>query len=449
MLFFAKGEISIKREGPRFEFPAGNEDLFTRRKMTYIEFFDKIASENVCACLTYAPDRVIYVGDDKNLMNQHILRYQKIFTDSDPKIEFSCRSVSRSKVNEVVALLSELVETYDDCVFDITGGDEAYILALGIVTCRYAERNLQIHKFNLRNNAIYDCDTDGKTIYRATPKFSIDENIRIYGGEVSYGTVDEDKTYRWDLNSSFSEELEKMWDICRKTGRVWNKQLGVFAALNEVGSVSEDGLTLAAPLFSVEKYLYEHGGAYVKEPRVLSELQRGGLVTYFSDGDENAVTVSFKNKQVRKCLTMAGRVLEMKVFLTAKNLCEKDGNPVYNDALNGVLIDWDGDLHRDQTGKFFDTENEIDVLLMHDVVPVFISCKNGKVTADELYKLETVAERFGGPYAKKVLVATALRNMKEPEYIRNRAEDMHIKLIEIDRDTTDKDLAQSLRNLWR
>lgn len=28
--------------------------------MTYIEFFDKIASENISACLTYIPDRVIY-----------------------------------------------------------------------------------------------------------------------------------------------------------------------------------------------------------------------------------------------------------------------------------------------------------------------------------------------------------------------------------------------------
>ena len=32
--------------------------------MTYIEFFDKIASENISACLTYTPDRVIYIGDN-------------------------------------------------------------------------------------------------------------------------------------------------------------------------------------------------------------------------------------------------------------------------------------------------------------------------------------------------------------------------------------------------
>ena len=417
--------------------------------MTYIEFFDKIASENVCACLTYTPERVIYIGDDKTLINKHIENYKKIFKDSEPKIEFGCRSVTRSKLNEIVRVLSELIETYDDCVFDITGGDEMYILALGIVYSRYPEKNIQIHKFNLRNNAIYDCDTDGKTIYRETPKLSIDENIRIFGGEVSYGTVDEDKTYRWDMNPAFSEEIEQMWSVCKKTGRAWNKQIGVFAAMEEIGCKSEDGVTLVVPLSAIEKYLHEHGGEYVKDARILSELQQMGLLTRFSDSDASAITASFKNKQVKKCLTLAGRTLEMKIYLMAKNVSEKDGTPVYNDALNGVLIDWDGELHDEQTENFFDTENEIDVLLMHDVVPVFISCKNGKVLTEELYKLETVAERFGGPYAKKVLIATALKNSKDPEYIRNRAKDMNIHLIEIDKDTTDNDLEKTLRNLWR
>ena len=35
------------------------------------EFFDKIASENISACLTYTPDRVIYIGDNTKLMKKH------------------------------------------------------------------------------------------------------------------------------------------------------------------------------------------------------------------------------------------------------------------------------------------------------------------------------------------------------------------------------------------
>ncbi len=62
--------------------------------------------------------------------------------------------------------------------------------------------------------------------------------------------------------------------------------------------------------------------------------------------------------------------------------------PVYDDALNGVVIDWDGEFHDEEVEDLYDTENEIDVLLMHDIVPVFVSCKNGIVTSEELYKLD-------------------------------------------------------------
>ena len=47
--------------------------------MTYIEFFDKTVAENICACLTYAPERVIYIGDNAKLMRKHIDNYRAMF----------------------------------------------------------------------------------------------------------------------------------------------------------------------------------------------------------------------------------------------------------------------------------------------------------------------------------------------------------------------------------
>lgn len=414
--------------------------------MTYIEFFDTIASENVSACLTYAPERVIYLGDDRALMNRHVANYQKVFGGRGQTIEFVVKTAPRSKLDKVVEVLTELVETYDDCVFDITGGDEMYVLALGTVLSRYSHKNIQVHKFNLQNNAIYDCDQDGKTIYRDVPKLSVEENVRIYGGEIVYGPVDGEDTYLWDLNADFLKDLDLIWNLCKEKGRLWNLQIGVFSAMKEVGSQSPDGLTLTAPMIAIENYLAENRGKYVNAKGILAYLRKNGLITKFSDEDESAVTVSFKNEQVKRCLVTAGQALEMKVYITAKNTLDKDGKAAYNDALNGVVIDWDGEFHDEKKENIYDTENEIDVLLMHDALPIFISCKNGRVDSDELYKLETVAERFGGPYAKKVLVAPALNMLKDAEYIRQRAKDMKIRVIEDVRD--DQTLAQRLKALW-
>lgn len=88
----------------------------------------------------------------------------------------------------------------------------------------------------------------------------------------------------------------------------------------------------------------------------------------------------------------------MKVFLVALEEKENDGTKTYNDVMNGVYIDWDGDISMGRYG--YDTENEIDVIIMHSIVSVFALCKNGYVDKDELYKLNAVATRFGGKYAK-------------------------------------------------
>ena len=96
----------------------------------------------------------------------------------------------------------------------------------------------------------------------------------------------------------------------------------------------------------------------------------------------------------------------------------------------GVGIDWDGVVH-DPVRRVAETRNEIDVVLMHGTTPLFISCKNGNIGEEELYKLNTVARRFGGPYAKKMLIATDL-DRKSPTANRafiQRAWDMDIFLV--------------------
>ena len=160
------------------------------------------------------------------------------------------------------------------------------------------------------------------------------------------------------------------------------------------------------------------------------------------------VTIAYKDAQVKRCLTKAGQALEMKVYLIAQSLADETGALVYDDAKNGVLIDWDGEWHED-VPNVYDTVNEIDVLLMNGMIPVFISCKNGVITSDELYKLWTVAERFGGKYAKRVLVASSIDFLGEAgEYLRQRAKDMEIRLIENAQDLDDVALAAKLKTLW-
>lgn len=68
---------------------------------------------------------------------------------------------------------------------------------------------------------------------------------------------------------------------------------------------------------------------------------------------------------------------------------------------------------------------------MKGLTPIFVSCKNGKIGEEELYKLNTVATHFGGKYAKKMLIATKLERespIARKSYMQ-RAKDIGIFLV--------------------
>ena len=414
--------------------------------MTYIEFFDKTSLENVCACLTDTPERVIFVGDDEELMNSCKEDYKKVFSKRHKNIEFLCRKIMKGNVDNIIEVLTKIINEYENCVFGITGGDEMLTLALGIVYERYSHKNIQIHKFGIEDNRIFDCDKDGNTVYKETPKLTVKENVQIYGGDIAVGDIWENKTYLWDMNADFLKDIETMWTICKYGVGTWNTQITVFEAIDKVGSVTNNGMTVTANVSDLRDYMAKSKISYRMIFGIINKLRREGLLTAYVE-TQDQISVSYKNEQVRKCLTKAGQVLEMKIYATARTVKNAEGVPVYHDVMNGVVIDWDGVLH-EKNEKFFDTKNEIDVLLMKDMIPIFISCKNGSFDMEELYKLNTVAERFGGKYSKKVLVATRLSKLGETgKYIRQRAKDMDIYILEDVKEMDDTILEAKLRNL--
>ncbi len=415
--------------------------------MTYIEFFDKTASENICASLANAPTRVVLVGDKLKLLQKHTERYRELFRNRGFEVEFICRTINKNNMQNIIDELTYLVETYDDCVFDLTGGEDLYLVAVGMVVERHRDKNIQMHRFNIRNGTIIDCDQDGTTIMENDQlQMTIEENVRVYGGDIVYDDVKETGTHIWDMSDDFRDDILAMWNICKWDVRLWNTQIGVLEVADSISSSSEDELVIIVSVSTLTETLKRQGAKFVFIKGIINRLYDKGLILSY-DYDEEYLSFTFKNEQVKKCLTKAGQVLEMLIYMTALDATDSSGNQTYNDVLNGVCIDWDGEIHTEE--GVYDTENEIDVMMMHGIVPVFVSCKNGIVGIDELYKLNSVAEKFGGQYAKKVLVATALDSVTTfDEYFRQRAKDMGIRLVEGIQDMSASELNKSVRSFW-
>ncbi len=415
--------------------------------MTYIEFFEKHSVENLCACLAKCPERVILIGDSKKEMSRHAERYKRIFEERGYTVEFICKSVNKYIISDMIDVLSDIINTYEDCAFGLTGGEDLYLVAMGIVFERYKDKNIQMHKFNVRNNKIFDCDMDEQYLETEyTPALSVWENIYSHGGDIISDTSREDATFFWNWEEGLQDDINYMWDICKHNIRDWNAQISVLSIISQLTDEQDDPLTIYASIYSIMNELESIHVGYVYYPEIIKSLYNAGLITAYEYTDSQ-FWVTFKNEQIKRCLTKAGQVLEMKVYLEALIVKTHEDEYVYNDVLNGVFIDWDGEIHAENEG--YDTENEIDVMMMHGMVPVFVSCKNGRVEIAELYKLNTVANRFGGKYAKKVLVASSLEKDSDyANYLRQRAQDMQIRIVDDIVDMSDEKLRDTIQTFW-
>lgn len=386
--------------------------------MTYIEFFDKTHTENICACLSRAPERVVMIGKDRKQVEKAIERYSRVLKVRGQKTEFSAVSSNPNRLGNLVDFFEDTVNKYGHCVFDLTGGDDLYLVAAGIVFAKHTKGRIDLVRFNVNTGEFYDCDGNGQPLFNRLPSITIDENITIYGGRVIY---DDNATRKWENTDGLYDDVDRMWEISKKDPRKWNSLTGMFDAADSVSHSSglDVGANLSLLTTYTEKLITKRNFDF---DTVNALLEKGLIKSWEFKGTK--FELSYKNNNIKRCLTKAGQVLEMKVYLTALRAKERDGSPVYNDVMTGVCIDWDGR----STG--FDTENEIDVMMMNGLIPVFVSCKNGAVEIDELYKLNTVAERFGGRYAKKALVASALDlDSGFGKTLVSRARDMGIKVL--------------------
>ena len=387
--------------------------------MVYIEFFDCIPLENICSCLSAMPEKVIMIVNDKKRMGKHQVRYQRILEGRGIETEFILFNAAKNNIQHQIEVLSSIVEKYNDCVFDLTGGEELSLVAAGIVYERYHDKkNLRLQRVNIRNNTVMDCEIDGVSEESPMPELTLEENILLYGGDIVYASeTDGIGTSVWEDSEEFFRDVDKIWEIARKNPFSWAQQIGDLAFAERHRDVYE-----STALTTVFKPQAQSNTSFSIDDDIMDGLKKEGLIGYINE--HNVFCISYKNEQVKKILNKEGLAMEMKIYVTAKRMYE-DGNPMFHDVRNGVVIDWDG-----QIAKEGNTINEIDVCLMKGCMPVFISCKSGKVDVSELFKLNAVGEHFGGAYAKKVLMTNALPTEKGADhFIINRASDMGIRLI--------------------
>ncbi len=418
------------------------------KDLTIVEFFDGVTVTNMASTMAIKPSKVIFIGERKMIDEQknNYYRFAKEYGISN--IEFDSRSINRNSIAQIISVLENIVETEENCIFDLTGGEDLVLVAMGIVFEKYRQKQpgkIKMHSFNIKKGTIYDCDSDGDVPEIEQPKLTVKNNIILYGGTIIPHDENRFGTYPWVMDAEFELVLEKMWSICKDNPDDWNNLIATITTANKSVKKELHDLEFIMNKNHVKKMM-PNNKPFKWNSRIGKIFYENKIITDYSE-DDTYVRFNFKNKQIKLCLTKEGTLLEQIVLLFAKR-CKNQNVPVFDDAVSGVCIDWDDTIH-DVNERDKDTTNEIDVILTKGLIPIFISCKNGQTKDSELYKLNTVAERFGGPYSKKVLIATDLddNGQKNCASLIQRAKDMDIEIIKDVHRLTESEFKQKLKNI--
>lgn len=370
------------------------------------EFLDREPIENVITCMHYPVDKVVFFG------YHHMIEQMKERTTDFLKeichvsqVQFC--EVSETDLQATTQIMREVIDSHKEHLrmIDITGGEDLILVAFGILS---REFDVSMHMYDVIQDQLIELtdSTDGKISERLVERriaLGIDTFVKMQGGVVNMGLHKGIKTI---TSPEQKQDVERLYDVASSHWEFWNPFSNVIKNLMADG----DFLRVTRPAQEIRNLL-SHKFKLKDLNSLLGDMLDKQLLQNYTS-QNGFYTIEFKNKMIRDMVRDGGSILELHTYLQEA--------PISDECRIGVHLDWDGIIH---SGEAPDVVNEIDVFAIKGNVPTFISCKTGKMDASQalhaLYELETVTDRFGGKYAKKMLVTvnelgiTSMQRAKE------------------------------------
>lgn len=358
-----------------------------------VEFFDENPIENVITSLNYKVDKTLFFGHE-NMLEENKRCIEKFLKNICGAQEVEFCIVDNVDLAEIMNVISNVVnhelELGNEVFFDLTGGESLPLVAFGIIS---KELMAPMHMYDIQSNKMYEYGYEGSSLLSELAEYdpislNLDGFISLYGGTINYRMH---KNFKDTWSDEDIKDVVDMWNLSRNYKTKW---VHYSALLRKFMPDDRLNVQVEAKQFLTEINKNKMLGSIATFNQFLDACESAGFLKYVCH--ENGVySYTYKNESIKNYFWDGGSILEMYAFL------KESHENISNDCRVGVHIDWDGVIHN-MPGK--DVLNEIDIMSINDNLPTFISCKIGNVDQMALYELETVANRFGGKYAKKVLV---------------------------------------------
>lgn len=365
---------------------------------TLIEYYDKDVLKNIMGVLTLRPDKVIFLYDREMKDPIAFRSLRTCFLRHMPNMILETHPVDISSMDKIYHKTLDVLRANDSCLINLTGGSELMIIAGFRAGMETGARLLHT---DLAQNHISDLLTD--EVVANTTTLTLQDFVDARGACF--------------IGESHQPPLPERFDA------IWNMARYLFHHLSEWKTTCSYLQTVAARYLPHEVFMDSKEQIYVKNGRrvapdraILKEFQRlGFLKNLVMDGER--VHFSYCSVQDRSYCTGYGVWLELYVYIAAMRA------GVFDDVKLGTMIDWNAYDGVVVAG------NEIDVILMQQSLPVFISCKLRSADTAALNELLIAKKRVGGWFSKGVIV-TFGKEKTECSGTYQRAKELGLELLD-------------------
>lgn len=361
--------------------------------MTLIEYFDKDTIKNILAVLTLKPKRIVYLYDRDISDDKYFSALKKCFKKHIAGVEVISIAVNSNSVQDIYEKTIWAIDKYDITAMEMTGGSELMMIAGH--KAGY-EKKIKMYHTDIAGGKLHDIDD---------PTFSMDTAVL---------TLDDfiDAKGACFVGESHNEPDEKNYDAILEMSRYifrnlrdWSYTCGYLQAAE---AMKGHGQQFSANV----PFTHRDGKRYRPNTKMLEIFEKNGFIENLSVSD-NRVSFKYSYPEAEIYMTTYGLWLEMFVFISAKRLNR------FSDVKLGTMIDWDAYDDISAAG------NEIDVILMENSIPVFISCKLRGISTPDINELYIQRKRLGGWFSKGVIVTSGDDKIKHTGTFK-KAEDFGI-----------------------
>ena len=367
---------------------------------TLIELYDERPIDNVLGTEMFHPEETVFICPPEVARDRELKQsLEKYFAKRQCRVKLSFYPVSLLDAVKVEKELRNVLESREDCVIDISGGTDAALFAAGAVS-----GETPVITYSRKKNMFFEIKKAPFARSLACPiRLDAEACFLMAGGNLLPGREDNEKL------RGMLPKIDQLFSVYSAYRRIWNRQISYIQRISSAapGDLAAQGKRTGKA----------DNGIVTIDEKMLLALEDAGLIEQLAC-TEDAVSFRFPDETVRFWLRDMGSALELQVYRACL------AAECFDDVVLSAVVNWHGGENmRDAV------TNEIDVMAVRGIQPMFISCKTCEIKTEALNELAILRDRFGGRGSRAAIVTSASET-KGRAVMRRRAAELEIEVIE-------------------